>query len=260
LKEQAKTLIRKIPGPRRIARAYKNFAGELRVRRQMAEFARMPQSDPGRLSLLAADSYFCLQEDTGETAFDRHYIFHTAWAARVLAKTRPVRHIDVGSSLYFSAITSAFVDIEFLDYRPADLGLKGLASGFGDLLALPYPDNSIASLSCMHVIEHVGLGRYSDPLDPDGDLKSLRELERVVAPRGQLLLVVPLAARPRIEFNAHRIYSYRMIIDACSGLELRQFALIPDSADDGNLVLDADPKLIERQNYACGCFWFEKKA
>ncbi len=47
--------------------------------------------------------------------------------------------------------------------------------------------------SCMHTIEHIGLGRYGDPLDAVGDQTALSELQRVVAPGGSLLIVVPVA-------------------------------------------------------------------
>ena len=63
----------------------------------------------------------------------------------------------------FRRIGSAFVPIEHYDYRPPDIRLDNLESGFADLLNLPFSDRSIASLSCMHVVEHVGLGRYGEP-------------------------------------------------------------------------------------------------
>jgi len=44
----------------------------------------------------------------------------------------------------------------------------------------------------MNVVEHVGLGRYGEPLDPEGDIKAMRELRRVLAPGGSLLFVVPV--------------------------------------------------------------------
>ena len=40
----------------------------------------------------------------------------------------------------------------------------------------------------MHVVEHIGLGRYGDQVDPDGDLMAMKELERVTAKLGKLLL------------------------------------------------------------------------
>ena len=109
----------------------------------------------------------------------------------------------------------------------------------------------------MHVVEHIGLGRYGDPVDYDGDLKAIAELKRVVAPGGNLLFVVP-TGQPKIEFNAHRIYGYRQVIAAFAGFALRQFALVTDRAADGDFVIDADPALADQQRYGCGCYWFTK--
>ena len=106
----------------------------------------------------------------------------------------------------------------------------------------------------MHTIEHIGLGRYGDPIDPTGDLKGLDELKRVVKIGGSLLLVVPVG-RPKIMFNAHRIYSFEMISDAMSGFFLKEFSLIYDNQE---FIRDANPEDVKTQNYACGCFWFIK--
>lgn len=199
-----------------------------------------------------------LSDNTATTDFDRHYIYHPAWAARILEQTRPVEHIDISSSLHFCSIVSAFVPLRFYDYRPADLRLDNLVSAHADLLALPFADGSIHSLSCMHVVEHVGLGRYGDPLDPNGDLKAISELKRVLASGGDLLFVVPVG-KPRIMFNAHRIYSYNQIMDYFSGLELMEFAFVPDSAESGGLVRNAPQIMADTQLYGCGCFWFTRK-
>ena len=156
------------------------------------KFRRLTEETNRRFSLRWIDRYPCLNDRTSGTSFDRHYIYHTAWAARVIRETRPAVHIDVSSSLYFSAIVSAFCRVKFYDYRPADLHLSGLETRAADLCKLPFPDSSIDSLSCMHVVEHVGLGRYGDSLDPDGDLKAIAELKRVLAPGGNFLFVVPM--------------------------------------------------------------------
>ncbi len=199
-----------------------------------------------------------LWDKTSTTGFDRHYIFHPAWAARILAKTRPAKHVDISSTLTFSTIVSAFIPVDFYDIRPARLGLSGLVSKPGDLMALPFADNSIESISCMHTIEHIGLGRYGDPIDPDGDRKAISELKRVTARGGTLLFVTPVG-KPKIIFNAHRIYSYAEIISQFDGFELRDFSLIPDKAADGDLIANASRELADKQSYGCGCFWFVKK-
>jgi SAM-dependent methyltransferase len=215
--------------------------------------------DSGRgLPLQWADRYPCLYDRTPTTGFDRHYVYHTAWAARVLASTRPPLHVDIGSSVYFNALISAFMPVAFFDLRPAHLRLEGYGSGAADLLALPFADNSIRSLSCMHVIEHVGLGRYGGALDPDADLVAMGELGRVVAPGGDLLFVTPVG-RPRIQFNAHRIYSYEQVLGYFSGFQLRQFALVTDTDKGDGLQVDPGAAAAGAQAYGCGCFWFRKQ-
>jgi len=109
----------------------------------------------------------------------------------------------------------------------------------------------------MHVVEHVGLGRYGEPIDPEGDLKAMAELKRVVAPGGTLLFVVPVG-KPKIQFNAHRIYSYAQIIENFAGFELEEFALQPDPPRC-ELVRNAPPGLADEQNYGCGCFLFRRR-
>lgn len=222
------------------------------------KFRHLLGGNTHRFPVLWKDRYPCLNDKTGATYFDRHYVYHPAWAARVLAQTRPEFHVDISSTLYFCSLVSAFIPVKFYDYRPADLRLSNLISEAADLLALPFADGSIKSLSCMHVVEHVGLGRYGDPLDPDGDLKAIAELKRVLAIDGSLLFVVPIGGTPRIMFNAHRIYTHAQVTEYFSDLELVEFALIPDEPKDGGLVRCASKTLADAQKYGCGCFWFRK--
>jgi SAM-dependent methyltransferase len=214
-----------------------------------------------RFSIKFEDRYPMLYEKTATTDFSTHYIYHLAWAARVLARTKPDCHIDISSSLYFCSIVSAFIPVKFYDYRPARLDLKGLISDRADLMNLLFADNSIKSLSCMHTIEHVGLGRYGDLLDPDGDLKAISELKRVLAIGGNLLFVVPIG-KPRIIFNAHRIYSYDQIINYFFDFKLVEFTLIPEviKEDKAGIIYNASKELADSENYGCGCFLFTKNS
>jgi SAM-dependent methyltransferase len=225
--------------------------------RNFMHFKRLSDEQSRDLKVAWEDRYPCLGDKTSTTGFDRHYVYHTAWAARTVARIKPTLHVDIASSLFFAAGLSAFLPVKFYDYRPAELNLDNLKSDFADLLKLPFSNQSVESLSCMHVVEHVGLGRYGDPLDPEGDHKAMGELQRVVRPGGVLLFVVPVG-RPRVCYNAHRVYSFEQIQTGFPELKLEQFALIPDRAEDGGLILDADPKLVTKQDYACGCFLWRR--
>lgn len=91
----------------------------------------------------------------------------------------------------------------------------------------------------MHVIEHIGLGRYGDPVDPDGDLKAIAELKSVLAKRGNLLFVAP-SGQPKVMFNAHRIYSHNQIMEYFEDMKLEEFSLITrDSPKTGGLIIHA---------------------
>jgi SAM-dependent methyltransferase len=196
-------------------------------------------------------------DKTVKTGFDAHYVYHTSWAARKVREINPARHVDISSSLYFSGIVSAFIAVDFYDYRPAELKLSGLTSAHADLNTLHFATESVPSLSCMHTVEHIGLGRYGDTIDAQGDLKAIAELKRVVTKKGSLLFVVPVG-EPKIEFNAHRIYSYEQVMEyfGDGNFILKEFSLI---TDEGNFLEHADLAIVAKQKYACGCFWFIKR-
>ncbi|NMB57370.1 DUF268 domain-containing protein [Candidatus Beckwithbacteria bacterium] len=220
-------------------------------------FYRFNKLNNHRFSLKWSDRYPCIKDATANTNFDRHYVYHTAWAIRKLKEIKPKKHIDIASSLYFPALASAFIPIEFYDYRPAKIELSGLKSKKGDLLNLPFKNESVESLSCMHTIEHVGLGRYGDKLDPDGDLKAIAELKRVIEKNGSLLFVVPIGKKAKIMYNAHRIYTVKQIKSYFTDLKLKEFCLISEDPKLG-IIKNPDKKLLKKQTYACGCFWFVK--
>jgi SAM-dependent methyltransferase len=231
---------------------------ERQFREEFNQFLALSGSKQQRFLMQWSDRYSCLNERTQFTDFDHHYIYHLAWAARILSQTKPDYHVDISSSLHFCTIVSAFVPIKFYDYRPAKIVLSNLSLQHVNLISLPFEENSIKSLSCMHTVEHIGLGRYGDQLDPDGDLKAISELKRVLAPGGNLLFVVPVG-KPRIMFNAHRIYSYNQLITYFSDLDLINFTLIPDDAIKNAIINNANSEDVDRQDYGCGCFWFMKK-
>ncbi|MPR34962.1 DUF268 domain-containing protein [Salmonirosea aquatica] len=211
-----------------------------------------------RFTLSQTDFYPCLADRTNTTPIDRHYIYHPAWAARIIALTSPTLHIDISSTIHFSTILSAFVQTEFYDYRPAELELDNFLSDRADLTSLFFTNDSVQSLSCMHTVEHVGLGRYGDPIDYNGDIKAMYELARVLAPGGCLLFVIPVGYESKILFNAHRIYTAASVAERFKslGLKLVEFSYIPEN--NGRMVSSDIQSFVTTDKYGCGCFWFTK--
>lgn len=201
-----------------------------------------------------------ISDKTAKTPFEKQYVYHTAWAARCVQKNNPSKHTDFGSLLYFATLVSAFVPVDFYDYRPAEVILTGLNSKFADLMAINAPDGLFESVSCMHTIEHIGLGRYGDMIDPEGDLKAINELKRVTKPGGTLLMVVPMGKSQHTQFNGHRVYEYETFVSYFDGFTIVEFSYIPQTDDRGGIICNTEKSSIGNDSLGCACFWFRKNS
>lgn len=195
-----------------------------------------------------------LTDDTPTHELDHHYFFQAAWATRRIANRRPERHVDVGSDTTFVACLTALTGVTFVDVRPLPAALDGLEPTTGSVTDLPFEDRSVSSLSSLHVLEHVGLGRYGDQLDPRGTERACRELERVLATGGELYVSMPVGV-PRTEFNAHRVHDPTAVSPFFAELQLVEFSIV---TDDGRLLLEVDPAQWTDQRYACGLYRFRR--
>jgi SAM-dependent methyltransferase len=223
-----------------------------RYLRQWREYSRAARTGAPRV----ADSYPCLVDWTSHTPFDPHYFYQGAWLARRVAARRPLKHVDIGSSVLMLSVLSAASEVLHIDYRPLAVELPGLRCEAGDILALKLTDESVQSISCLHVIEHIGLGRYGDPIDPEGSRKAAAELARVLAPGGRLYLSTPVG-RERTCFNAHRIFAPESVKAMFGPLRLEGFALVDDA---GRYHDPAPVALAKLLDYGCGMFEFTKAA
>lgn len=166
--------------------------------------------------------------------FDWSYLMHCNWAASRLARRIPSWHVDLGSYVYFSAIASLFTGRHtFVDIRPLDLRLSGVESIRADFRNLPFHTGSVPSISCLHTLEHVGLGRYGDAIDPEGDIKAAGEIKHVLSTGGHLLVVVPMNKNKRINFNSHRIYDRPTFEALFSYLEITDRTIFFDKRELG---------------------------
>jgi SAM-dependent methyltransferase len=183
------------------------------------------------------------------------YFHQDLWVARKIFVNNPVEHWDIGSRIDgFITHLLTFRDVNVIDVRPLESNTSGLTFYQGDITNLAFPDRSIKSLSCLHTVEHIGLGRYGDPVDPFGCFKGMKELQRVLAPDGTLYFSVPIG-REYVAFNAHRIFDPFTIIDFFTELKLVNFVAING---DGDFVEKTRPEDFQNVSYACGIFIFHK--
>jgi SAM-dependent methyltransferase len=214
------------------------------------------QAEDSSFKISLSNLHPCLGDRYEEAGLARGDYFHQdLWIARKIYLANPNEHWDIGSRIDgFVAHLLTFRSVNVIDVRKLESPIEGLSFHQDDVTSLSFADNSIESLSCLHAMEHVGLGRYGDLVAPQGCFLGIKELQRVLAPGGRLYFSVPLG-RERLEFNAHRVFDPLTILNAFSTLKLVDFAAI---VEHGNLLCGVNPEDFRAVRYACGLFIFEK--
>ena len=184
-------VIRPIFDPRKVISKLKSIPQYSSFWQDLREYERLNGLAPVKF----ADLQPQISGKTSETKIDPHYFYQSVWAFRLIYEAQMNHHVDVGSSTSFVSLLTAITNVEFVDIRPMNVTLDNFKSVPGSILSLPYADQSLRSVSCLHVIEHIGLGRYGDPIDPYGSQKAAVELTRVLAPGGSLYLSLPIGRR-----------------------------------------------------------------
>ena len=196
-----------------------------------ADFTRFKAARRGEeASIPLALDYPCLldRHDAAGRA-SGHYFHQDLLVARRIFEQQPRWHIDVGSRIDgFVAHVACFREIEVIDIRPPSAAIPNVTFRQMDITN---PDHcrlgAADSVSCLHALEHFGLGRFGDPIDPLGYQKGLDGLVNLLEPGGVLYLSVPIG-RERIEFNAHRVFSMRRLLQLLKHLELCRFSYVDD--------------------------------
>lgn len=239
--------------PRRLARSFRG------IPRYVAGWFRFRKGYKGHIDFLP-----CLHdwyEEGGSTKDE--YFWQDLHVARQIHLANPARHVDIGSRIDgFVAHVASFREIEVFDIRPVAAQIPGVIFRKADLMQ---PTGKLAeccdSLSCLHALEHFGLGRYGDPIDPYGYAAGLDNMSRLLQPGGLFYLSVPIGEE-RVEFNAHRIFDPHSLVQlaAANGLRLREFAWIESNRA---LILSSSPEQdmegLSKLRYALGIFTFIKQ-
>lgn len=191
-----------------------------------------------------------------------HYFHQDLLVASFIHKTNPARHIDIGSRIDgFVAHIASFRKIEVIDVRDLpNTGHSNIEFLKADLM-ISKPENiSITdSISCLHAIEHFGLGRYGDPINPNGHLIGFNNILKMLKKGGVLYISFPIAETSEVYFNAHRVFDPKEIfswIDDDINVELLRFDYVDDV---GNLHENVDlMSYLCKLKFGCGIYTLRK--
>jgi len=217
----------------------------------------------GTLSLMP-----CLHdrfEEGGET--NNEYFWQDLLVARWIHEAEPLKHVDIGSRVDgFVAHVASFREIEVFDVRPVTTRIPGVSFTQADLME----SNSIKplvvnggycdSLSCLHAIEHFGLGRYGDPINPYGYQHGLANMAQLLRAGGTFYLSTPIG-QERVEFNANWVFDPHNILRCCenAGMILEKLIVITSTNEPQECIVNAESLAeLALQRYQLGLFVFTK--
>jgi Caenorhabditis protein of unknown function, DUF268 len=237
--------------------------GRLRLLRYVPAFARDIRAwlaQGGRVSQL-----FPIFSDWSEQAGTARgaYFFQDLLVARRIYLAGPERHVDVGSRIDgFVAHVAVFREIDVLDIRPVTAQVLNVRFIQADLMQDEARLHALTdSLSCLHALEHFGLGRYGDRVDPQGHLKGFRALVNMLRPNATFYLSFPIGI-PAVEFNAHRVFDCEEVLHwpGAEDLELTQFDFVDDAgALHQAIELGSIRRACEGLRHGCGIYTFVRK-
>lgn len=190
-----------------------------------------------------------------------HYFHQDLLVASFIAKQSPKRHVDIGSRVDgFVAHVASFRKIEVVDIRPLPQSKHENITYVQADLMNPSTLGQTDSLSCLHAIEHFGLGRYTDPIDVDGHLKGIENLVRLVESGGRLYISFPIGQADEVHFNAHRVFHPKSILSVSAiqtHMNLARFDYVDDA---GNVHMDVSvDDAVGKTQFGCGIYTFVKK-
>jgi hypothetical protein len=194
------------------------------------------------------------------------YFWQDLYVARAIFLNNPKRHIDIGSRVDgFVAHVASFREIEVFDVRPITTQITGIRFTQADLMNLAIDPiegevKACDSISCLHALEHFGLGRYGDPIDPNGYALGFANMAKILIPGGRFYLSTPIG-RERVIFNANWVFDPRTILSLAkdNGMQLECLAIIDPTRGPNEIKLDdASLEAISKNEYQLGVFKFIK--
>ena len=189
-----------------------------------------------------------------------NYFWQDLWAAKLILDSKEKEHFDIGSRLdgFIAHLLAAKLDVTMIDVREFPGEVEGLHTIVDDATTLhQVEDDSIMSLSALCSLEHFGLGRYGDPIDPEACFKCFENIQKKMKKGGHLYISVPIG-KEKVHFNAHRCFCPQTIVDAFEQMKLLEFSCTADGKIEYNVELHKYDDAVDDGNYRYGLFHFVK--
>ena len=182
--------------------------------------------------------------------------------SRKIFLKKPANHVDFGSRIDgFVSNIASFMDLDVSDIRSLESDFPQINFKKADLSNPNLKvDKKYDSVSSLHALEHFGLGRYGDPINPDGHLTGFKNIINHMSNNATLYFSVPIG-KLSVAFNAHRIFSIEYLIAMFENHKLKCIEF--DYIDDNGKIF-MNQKLLDGFesnygcNYGCGIFTLQK--
>lgn len=212
----------------------------------------------------------CLHDKNNNSGdYKNEYFIQDLLVAQKIFKNRPLFHLDIGSRIDgFVAHIASFRNIEIMDIRNIDLKIENINYKIFDItdrllfIKYPYLLNCYDSISCLHTLEHIGLGRYGDSVNSSIYIEALKNISKLLKLNGLFYLSVPVGY-PKVEFNANRIFSINDLINKLNdyNLNIRSIILIDEYGNlKGDFTINKISEVISicNSSYHLAIFELEK--
>jgi len=190
-----------------------------------------------------------------------NYFWQDLWAARLIHKSAVTKHFDIGSRIdgFIAHLLSMEIEVTLIDIREAPAVVENLHTIVDDATRLTQiADSSIESMSALCSLEHFGLGRYGDPVDPEACFKCFQEIQKKMKKGGNLYISVPIG-KERVEFNAHRVFYPSTIIENFDHMDLQEFSCTADGKIEYDVKIHKYDQDKDHGDYRYGLFHFTKR-
>lgn len=206
------------------------------------------------------DIYPIVKDKFAQAGTVSSYFWQDLWAANLIFKNQPKEHYDIGSRIdgFIAHVLSYGIPVKMIDIRSFPIKIDGLTTVIGDATNMEqFEDDSIESLSALCSLEHFGLGRYGDPIDPEACFKCFASIQQKMKIGGKLYVSVPVG-KERVQFNAHRIFYATTIIESFDKMRLLEFSCTANGKIEKNVEINKYNDDTKNEGSRFGLFYFEK--